>query len=148
MTLIYSTHLQNDNIFRCFFHFLKILIFLVHRGVKGQQTVQNDKKLSLLRSISQEPYIIWLSFIVQIFKMIISPGIFFSFKILTFWVVRELKAQKMAQNDRNFCLSHLVFQEPYIIWSSIMVHMFLKKDNISRHFFLFFFYQNFDFWDH
>ena len=54
--------------------FLKILIFWVHREVKGQKTVQNDKNLCLLCSLSQEPDIIWLSFMVQMYKMI-SPGI-------------------------------------------------------------------------
>ena len=52
----------------------------------------------------------------------------------------------MAQNVKNLCLSHLIFQEPYIIWSSFMVHMNVLKDNISKHFFHFF--QNFDFRDH
>ena len=159
-----------------FFIFFKILIFWIHRGVKGQKTVQNDKKLCLSRSISQEPYIIWLSFMVQMCKMIISPGVFFNFKILIFWVVRGLKVQKwpkmtkisvcrtlyfrnhisydlhlwytcmykriispdiyfiirgrvggkrakMAQNDKKFCLSHSVSQEPYIIWLWFLVHM-------------------------
>ena len=64
---------------------------------------------------------------------------FFNFKISIFRVVRGLKGQKMVQNDKNFCLSHLVFQEPYIIWSSFMVHMYVYKDNISRQFFNFFF---------
>ena len=70
--------------------FLKILIFWVHRGVKGQKMVQNDKKFCLLHSISQEPYIIWLSFMVQMYKMIISPGVFFNVKILIFLVVTGL----------------------------------------------------------
>ena len=30
----------------------------------------------------------------------------------------------MVQNDKNFCLFHLIFQEPYIIWSSVMIHMY------------------------
>ena len=104
------------------FYFFNILILWVHRGIKGQKTVQNDKKICLLLSLSQEPYIIWLSFMVQMCQMMIFPGVFFNFKILIFRVVRELKGQKMAQNDKNFCLSHLIFQELYIIWSSFMVH--------------------------
>ena len=104
---------------RFFFYFFKILIFWIDRGVKRQKTVQNGKKkLCLLRSISQEPYIIWLSFMVQICKMIISPGVSFNFKILIFWVARGLKGQEMDQNDKNFCLSQLIFQESYIIWST------------------------------
>ena len=144
--------------------------------------VRNDKKFCPLHSISPEPYIIWLSFMVLIYKMItssgvflisskfwilvhrrgkgakhgpewqkimsltchisetiyhmnviygtnvmckmiISPGVFCNFNILIFRVVRGLKGQKMAQNNKNFCLSHLIFQELYIIWCSFMVHM-------------------------
>ena len=76
MIVIYGTHVQNNIISRVFFDFFKILIFWVHKRVKGQKTVQNDKKLCVLRSISQEPYIILLSFIVQMCKMI-SPGVQF-----------------------------------------------------------------------
>ena len=60
LIVIYGTHVQNDIISRMSFHFFKILIFLV-KGIKGQTTVQNDKKLFLLHFVSQEPYIIWLS---------------------------------------------------------------------------------------
>ena len=75
-----------------FFHFFKVLIFWVVRGifwfvrgVKGQKMVQNDKKLCRLRSISQKQYIIWLSCMVHLCKMIISRDIFFHFfKILIF----------------------------------------------------------------
>ena len=55
--------------------------------------------------------------------MIISLGIFQFFKILIFWVVRGVKGQKMVQNDKKFCLLHLMFQEPHIICSWFMVHM-------------------------
>ena len=96
MAVIYGTHLQNDNIVRCFFHFSKIWIFWIHiiyiRGVKGQQMVQNDRKFCLLLSISQEPNIVWLSFMVQMCK-IISPGVFFNFQILIFRVVRAERAK-------------------------------------------------------
>ena len=43
MIMISGTLVQNDNISRSFFHFFKILIFWVFRGVKGQKIVQNDK---------------------------------------------------------------------------------------------------------
>ena len=63
------------------FHSLKILIFWVDSGVEGQKVAQNDKKLCLPGSISQESYIIWLSCVVHKCKMMISPGVFgfFSF---------------------------------------------------------------------
>ena len=136
--------------------------------------VQNDKKFCLLGSISQKPCIIWLSFMVQICKMMIYPVDFFIFskfwfsglwgagggwgkraknclklqkilsfalhmsgsiyhmivilctyvsnvdisscffhffKMLIFQVVREVKGQKMVQNDKIFCLCHSIFEE-------------------------------------
>ena len=63
--------------------------------------------------------------LVQMYKPMISPGVFFNVKIFIFHVVKELKGQKMAQNDKNFSLSHLIYQEPYIIRSSFMVHMYV-----------------------
>ena len=111
--------------FSYFFHFCEHFDFLAPYGVKGQKTVQNDKKLCLSHSISQEPFIIWLSFMVQMCKMIISLDVFFSVTTSIFQVVKGLKGQKMAQNIENFCLSHLIFQELYIIWSSFMVQMYV-----------------------
>ena len=76
--------------------------------------------------ISQELYIIWLSFVVYKCKMIISPGLFFYFfKNLFLWVVRRVKGQKMVQNDKkNFVLCTLYLRNHiYIIWSWLMVHM-------------------------
>ena len=85
---------------------------------------QNNPKLCQSHSISQEPYIIWLLFMVHMFKVRISPCFFF------FWFVRGgrgwVKGQKKLQNNKTFCLSHSVSQksqEPYIIWLSFMVHM-------------------------
>ena len=73
-----------------FFRFFNILIFQVVSGVKGQKMAQNDKKFCLSRFISQEPYILWLSFMVHLCKMMISPGIFFiSLKFLFFGLLVE-----------------------------------------------------------
>ena len=66
-----------------FLQFFKISIFGVVRGLKGQKMVQNDKKFCPSHSISQKPYIIRLSFMVHLCKMIISPGAFFIFS--SFW---------------------------------------------------------------
>ena len=66
-----------------FFHFFKILIFSVVRRVKGQKMAQNDKGFCLSHSSSQEPYLIWLWFLVQMWKKMISPAIFFVFS--KFW---------------------------------------------------------------
>ena len=62
-----------------FFIFSKLLIFWVVSGKKGQKMAQNNKKKTLLCLISQEPYIIWSSFMLHMFKRIISPGVSFTF---------------------------------------------------------------------
>ena len=72
MIVIYVTSVWNDNISKCFFHFLKILIFRVVRRVKGQKTVQNDKKY-LWNHTSYDCHL-W-----------------YTCKILIFWVVKGLK---------------------------------------------------------
>ena len=95
-----------------FFSFFQKLIFQVVRGVKGQKKVQNDKEFCLSRSISQEPYSIWLSLMVHLCNMIISLDVFFFFhffKIFVFWVVSEVRGQKMVQNDKKF-----VYCAPYL----------------------------------
>ena len=56
---------------------------------------QNGKILCLSHFISQEPYIIWLWFLVHMCKMI-YPAIFSFFKILIFGVFREIKGKKMT----------------------------------------------------
>ena len=58
MIAISGARVLNYDISRDFFHFIKILIYWVVGRVKGQKMVQNEKKLCLSRSISQEPYII------------------------------------------------------------------------------------------
>ena len=46
-------------------------------GIKRQKiTTRNDKKFCLSSSVAQEPYIIWLSFMVHMCKMIIFPDSF------------------------------------------------------------------------
>ena len=69
-----------------------------------KKMAQNDKKFSQSCPISQDPFIIWLSFVVRKCKIIKSPGLFFIFfKIMIFWVVRRVKGQKMAQNGKKLC---------------------------------------------
>ena len=67
-----------------FFNFFKILIFRVVSLVKGQKMTQNVKKFCLSCFISHEPYIIWLSYMVHMCKMIISPNIFSFFQNVDF----------------------------------------------------------------
>ena len=64
-------------------------------------------------------------FMVHMCKMIISPGVFFFifFKMLILLVTIGVKGQEMVQNDNKFCLTHSIYQELYIIWSSFVVHI-------------------------
>ena len=71
--------------------------------------VQNDKK-ALLCLISQEPYIIWSSFMVHVWRKIISLCLLLHFsEILFFGVSSGVKGQKMAQNDKK-----IVCRTPYL----------------------------------
>ena len=78
------------------FCFFKISIYVV---VREGKVVQNDKKLCLSHSISQEPYIIWSSYNHTYNHT--SLGIFLYFQNIDFRVFRGVKWQKIFQNDKN-----------------------------------------------
>ena len=108
-----------------FFSFSKFLFFGLLGRVKGQKTIQNDKKSCLLHSVSQEPYIIWLSLMVHlcIGNDNIFKCFFHFFKILIFRVVRRrLKGKKPSKMKKNsvWCTPYL---RNHIIWLSFMVHI-------------------------
>ena len=88
-------------------------------------------------SLSQEPYIIWLLPMVHMCQTIISLRVFQFFKILIFQVFGVVEAQKTDQNDKKFCPTCSISQEPYIIWLLFMVHIW--KMIISPDIFFFFF---------
>ena len=130
--------------------------------VKGQKTVQNDKKLCPLHSLSQKPYIMWLSFMVHICKMIISSGFFFILSKICFsGYIRGRGRGKRAKNSPKwqnivFCgpylRNHTSYEnhEPYIILMQMCrmiispsVRVIKENCHMSRHFF--FIFQNFDF---
>ena len=60
-----------------FFFFFYIFIFWAVRGVKGQKWPKMTKKICLLQLISQEPYIIWLWFMVHLCKIMMALAFFF-----------------------------------------------------------------------
>ena len=128
MIMIFGPPVLNDDISRCFFFFLIFLFFglLGERGgdKRAKKMAQDDKKFHLLHFISQEPCMIWLSFMVHLCKIMISPGVFFFFfKILILWVVIgfEVKGQKIVQNEKKFCQLRSISEESYIIWFSFTV---------------------------
>ena len=96
-------------------------------------------KKSLLRSISPEPHIIWFSFMVPICKMILSPGVFFNFKIFIVQVVRGLKGQKMAQNDKKISVCCTLYFRNHISYDLHLWYTFMYKRIISPGIFFIFF---------
>ena len=70
---------------------------------KRAKIAQNEEKkqLHLSHAISQEQYSKLSWFLVHLFKMMISPGIFFNFfEIFIFWAIMGVKGQKIAQNEK------------------------------------------------
>ena len=141
-----------------FFIFSNFGFFWFVKGVKGQKMVQNYKHFCLFHTV-EKPYIIWLSCMVNICKMIVSSSVFFIFSIFWFsglmgvcvcvcvcmwrWGLggRWVKWQKMVHNDKKFGLWHSMSQEPDIIWLWFLVHM--CKMMILANVLI---YWNFDFW--
>ena len=81
-------------------------------------------KLCLLHSISQEAYIIWLWFLVHICTVMTYPvAFFFIFSKFCFLRVRWVKGRKIAQNNKKFCLSDFLSQQPYLVWLWFLLHM-------------------------
>ena len=93
---------------------------------RGKNGPKLQKTLSVVPFISETIYIsyglhLWYT---CMYKRTISPGFFFISS--KFWLSGSLgwaKGQKVAQNDKIFCLSHSASQEPYIIWLWFLVHM-------------------------
>ena len=93
-----------------FFHFLKILFFWVvrGRGLKRQKMTQNNKKICLTSYLRKFTSYDWFS--AHICKMI-SPGNFFIFSSLTFWVFQSSSINK-CQKKILRCAppsSHMIF---------------------------------------
>ena len=79
-----------------------ITVFWLHCFFRlGTQCHFFCRSVCSLCTISQELYIMWSWFLVNMCKMTISPSIFFSFfKVLLFWAVMGIKGQKIAQNEK------------------------------------------------
>ena len=71
------------------FHFFKILIFQVVKGVNEQKRVQNDKTFCHLT--------------YTCVKLWYLQAFFPFFKIFIFCVVSGMKTQKMVQNGKKIC---------------------------------------------
>ena len=104
------------------FSFFLIFSFFGLLGVKGQKMVAQDEKYSVCHA----PYLRnHTSYDFHLWYLDVSISSFFHFfNILIFRVVLGggKGAKKIAQNDKKFCLLHAIFQEPYIISLSFVVH--------------------------
>ena len=98
-----------------FFHFYKIFIFQIVRGVKGQNLVQNNKKFSVTLRISGTIHHMNVIYGTHMWNNNISRYFFHFWKKFFPWVVRGLKGQKTAQNEKKLCQLRFISQEPYII---------------------------------
>ena len=106
------------------FFFFNIFIFSVVMCVKGQKIAQTGKIkiMSVLNHISgtvSTDHDFWYAY-VKWFN--ITRCIFHFFKIFVFQIVSEVKGQRMAQNDKAFCLLSSISLELYILLP-FMVHM-------------------------
>ena len=77
--------------------------FFVSTGGKRAENGSRWQKSS--RSISQEAYVVWLWFLVHMCTIMASLDASFIFSKFDFAVVRGVKGQKMAQNDKKFHLT-------------------------------------------
>ena len=119
----------------CFFHFF---IFWVVIGIKCKKWPKITKNFCLSHFISQEPYIIWLSFVVHKFKMIISAGCCFIFsKFYVSWSIMRKKGKKWPK----LCLLHSMSHELYVIWLWFLGHMCKNDISVSVFFLLLLFFK-------
>ena len=126
-------HLCKIMIYLCSFFIFQFFqqffqIFWVVRveggGVKMVKMAQNYKILSVVFYISRTVHHIWLSIMIHICKVIISPDICFHFfKKKFFLLVRRIKRQKMAQNYKILSVVFYISRTVHHIWLSIMIHI-------------------------
>ena len=83
--------------------------------VKQQKTVQNDKKFCLVLHISGTMHymIVIYGTCVKLQYLQIFSSMFQKFD---FPGCQGVKSQKLAKNDKKFCASCLISQEPYMIF--------------------------------
>ena len=110
-----------------YFIFSKFWVLGVVSGVKGQKNGPKRQK-GLSCFISQKMYIIWFSFIVHLYKMIISQVVFFILSKLGFFgLLGEQKGKKLSKVRRN-SVCHSISG---IIHHMIFIYAFMVQMIIS-----------------
>ena len=122
-----------------FSSFFQHFYFLVcYWGKRAKIWPKMTKKI-LLHFISQEPYIVWLSFQVHFCKMMISPGVFYFYKILIFWVVRGGRSKRVRNSSKwQKIISVALNISGTIHQMTVICGTQVWNANISRPFFYFF----------
>ena len=113
-------------------------------GKRAKNSPKWKIKIHPSRAVSQEQCSVLSWFLVHLYIIMISLGVFFHFfKIWIFWTVRGIKGQKTVQNDEKFCRSRSISQELYIIWLWFMVYIckMIISPDIFFHFFKIFIFQ-------
>ena len=107
----FTVHLCKRVVYPAFFSFFQNFDFPgCWKGKKGKKISPKWQKILFVTLVSQEPYIMWLSFMVHMCKMLISWDVFLkSFSGLLGGGGGGVKGQKMVQNDKKFCLCHSYF---------------------------------------
>ena len=104
-----------------FFSFFQNFGFWAVSGVKYQKMAQYDKKFCLSRSISHEPYIIWLLLMVN---LVISPSVALLIsKVWFFGLLEGWEDEKWPKMTKISVRRAFIPQEYYIIWYPFLVHM-------------------------
>ena len=89
-----------------FFHFFKNSILCAKKGPKWKKILVTINISGIIHMI----FIYGTSFIVLMCKMTISPRVRFILSKFSFLVVRGVQVQKIAKNDKKFCLLCLISQ--------------------------------------
>ena len=120
-----------------FFSFFQNFDFLGWEGQRAKNHPKWQRTLFVVPYISGAIYHMIFMYGTHVLKDNISRFFYFFFQISIFGVNSVVKGQKMAQNDKKFCLLHSISQEAYTIWLWFLAHMY--KIMICPAFFFFFF---------
>ena len=80
-------------------------------GKRAKNGLKLQKILSFALHMSGSIYHMIVILCTYVSNVDISSCFFHFFKMLIFQVIREVKGQKMVQNDKIFCLCHSIFEE-------------------------------------
>ena len=116
-----------------FFHFFRNFIFWDYRGVKGQKITQNEKwQWHLSRAIPQEQYSPWSLFLVQLCKMMVSPGDFLIFVKFSIFIPRISGPVPHMNVVFGTCVKWWYFQQFFFFhFFKILIFLVFRNSSIN-----------------